>query len=101
MHKRQPARANHCMNDNDLWRDDLAVTVEREFTEFTALVTKLFGPKQAALSAEDWLNEVASRHTLPGPQSVEWRLVTVAALARLTIRMTADLQALLAARRDH
>ena len=68
------------------------VTAEREFVAFTRAVTELFGHEQARLSAEDWLNEVASRPCLPGPTTRAWRQVTVAALARLTIRMAADLQ---------
>ena len=68
------------------------VSAEREFAAFTRAVTELFGPEEAKLSAEDWLNEVASRNCLPGPTTREWRIVTVAALARLTIRMAAALQ---------
>jgi hypothetical protein len=67
-------------------------TAEREFVAFTRAVTDLFGPECAKSSAEDWLNEVASMEYLPGPTSPEWRLVTVAALARLAIRMTVALR---------
>ena len=62
---------------------------ESEFVAFTRAVTELFGPEQAGLSADDWLNEVASRDGLPCTTTREWRLVTVAASARLTIRMAA------------
>jgi|GEM_PF-4772392 len=61
-----------------------------EFTTFTRAVTEIFG--QAKPCAEDWLDELALRDGLPGRRTCEWRLVTVAALARLTIRMTVDLQ---------
>jgi hypothetical protein len=64
---------------------------EREFVAFTRAVTNLLGPEYAK-SLEDWLNEVASMECLPGPTSPEWRLVTVAALARLAIRMTVALR---------
>ena len=77
------------------------VTAQSEFEEFTRAVTELFGPDQARLSAEDWLNEVALKDSLPTPRSHEWRLVTLAALTRLTIRMTVDLQYSSAARYLH
>ena len=71
---------------------NLMTTAEREFVAFTRAVTELFGPEYAGPSAEDWLNEVASMECTPGPTSPEWRLVTVAALARLAIRMTVALR---------
>lgn len=68
-------------------------TVARgEFLTFTRVVTELFGPEQAKQSAEDWLNELTKRDCMPGANTCEWRLVTVAAMARLTIRMTVELQ---------
>jgi hypothetical protein len=88
----QPIATSHWSNGNDPSADHLAVTGEGEFTEFVRAVTELFGPEQATQSAEDWLNEVASKHSLPAPRSIEWRLVTLAAFAQLTIRLTVDLQ---------
>jgi hypothetical protein len=101
MHELRPIDADHWTNGDDLPCDPLAVTGKREFTDFIRVVTELFGPEQATLSAEDWLNEVASKHSLPAPRSIEWKLVTVAAFARLTIRLTVDLQYSIAARRFH
>ena len=101
MHQLQPIGANQWANGGDPSCDHLAITGECEFNEFVRLVAELFGPEQATLSAEDWLNEVASKHNLPAPLSIEWRLVTVAALARLTIRLTVDLQRSSAVQRFH
>jgi hypothetical protein len=49
-------------------------TAEREFAEFTRGVTELSKPGPAKMSAEDWLNEMASRDSLPEPRSREWQL---------------------------
>jgi hypothetical protein len=65
---------------------------ELEFVTFTHSVAAMFGNTQARLAAEDWLNEVASSDSVPEPMSYEWRLITVAALARLAIRLTVELQ---------
>jgi hypothetical protein len=91
MREFQPTLLNEKADDDDPACNGLMVTAEREFVAFTRTVTELSGPEEARLSAEDWLNEVASRDYLPGPTTREWRLVTVAALARLTIRLAAVL----------
>jgi hypothetical protein len=64
---------------------------QREFVTFTKAVSAMFGTAEARQAADDWLNELASRDCMPEPSSHEWRLITVAALARLTIRMSVAL----------
>jgi hypothetical protein len=59
---------------------------ERELGAFISAVTELFGPEQARLAAEDWLDELVSMETLPGLTSRDWRLLTIAASARLLAR---------------
>jgi len=59
---------------------------ERELGAFISAVTELFGPEQARLAAEDWLDELVSMETLPGLTSRDWRLITIAASARLLAR---------------
>ena len=59
---------------------------ERELSAFIRAVTELFGPEQARLSTEDWLDESALMDTPPRATSRDWRAVTVAASARLPIR---------------
>lgn len=79
--------------DLDRWvRENARTAMRAEFLAFTRAVTELFGPEQARQSAEDWFNELASKDCMPGPSMCEWQLVTVAAMARLTIRMTTELQ---------
>lgn len=65
---------------------------ERELSAFIGAVTELFGPEQARLSAEDWLDEAESMDSPPRFGSWDWRAVTVAASARLANRANAALQ---------
>jgi hypothetical protein len=62
---------------------DLMTMAQRELSAFITAVAELFGPEQARLSAEAWLDELASMDWLPGPTSRDWRAVTIAALVRL------------------
>jgi hypothetical protein len=92
MHELRRILINHRSGDDNLACNNLMTVAEREFVMFTRAVTELFGPEESKLSARDWLDEVASMDYLPAPMSREWRFITVAALARLTIRMTLALQ---------
>jgi hypothetical protein len=70
---------------------DRAVSVaERELSDFVNSVADLFGPDQTRFLTEIWLDTVASMDRMPGPTSPEWRLVSVAASARLA-RLLIDL----------
>jgi hypothetical protein len=62
---------------------------ERELSAFISAVAELFGPQQARLAAEDWLDESESTDSPPRLTSRDWRAVTVAASARLANRLTA------------
>ena len=64
-------------------------TAERELGAFIGAVAELYGPEQARLSADDWLNELALVDSLTSSTSRDWRRVTVAASARLANRLTA------------
>jgi hypothetical protein len=61
---------------------DLMTMAERELSAFFNAVTQLFGPKQAELSAEDWLHELTEIEGLPA-SAREWRLITAKASTRL------------------
>ena len=61
---------------------------QRELSAFISAVTDLFGPQQARLAAEDWLDESESMDSPPRPTSRDWRTVTVAASAMLANRLT-------------
>jgi Cytochrome P460 len=60
---------------------------ERELASFIGAVKELFGPEQARLSANDWLDE-SELMDCPPRSSRDWRTVTVAASARLANRVT-------------
>lgn len=68
---------------------ELMIMAERELAAFIAAVTELYGVEEAWMSAEVWLDELATLNTLPGSASRDWRMVTIAALARLATRLTA------------
>ena len=49
---------------------------ERELSAFMLAVTELFGPEQASLSAEDWINELEQMDSPQRATSRDWRAVT-------------------------
>ena|SRR5271170_1130092 len=65
---------------------DLVTTAERELSAFFSAITQLFGPEQAKLSAEDWLQELIEIGHLP-VSTREWRLITAKASTRLASRV--------------
>jgi hypothetical protein len=69
---------------------DLMAIAERELGAFIRAVTELFGPEQARLAADDWINELESMDDLPGPNKRDWGSVTVAALAQLARRLNTE-----------
>jgi len=62
-----------------------------EFRRRAVAVTQLFGPEQAKLSAEDWLEESELIDSPLRSASRDWRAVTIAAPARLANRLTVAL----------
>jgi hypothetical protein len=62
---------------------------EREFSAFIRAVKELLGPNQAQLSAVDWLDELELMDRQRGSTSRDWRVVTIAASARLANRLNA------------
>jgi hypothetical protein len=61
---------------------------ERELSAFFRAVTELFGPEQAALSAEDWLRELMATDGLPS-SAREWRSITAKVSAQLASQVNA------------
>ncbi|MGB9233746.1 MAG: hypothetical protein WCC04_04975 [Terriglobales bacterium] len=72
---------------SDAVYEDETHRAERELAAFIGAVTKLFGPGQARISAEDWLDESELMDSPPRSESRNWRAVTVAASARLANRV--------------
>jgi hypothetical protein len=59
----------------------------REFASFIGAVTELYGPEQARLSADDWLDEAELMNIATRSARRAWRSVTIAAAARLANRL--------------
>jgi hypothetical protein len=83
------------MNTEELFSDSVYSNemhrAEGELSAFLRAVKELYGPEQAGLSAEDWLNEAELIDSPPRSTSRDWRAVTIAASARLANRLTAAL----------
>ena len=56
---------------------------ERELSAFVGAVAELFGPAQARLSAQDWIEESQSMIELAEFMPRDWRTITIAASVRL------------------
>ena len=67
--------------------DDETHMAERELSAFIGAVTELFGPEQARISTEDWLEESELMDSPPRSRSRDWRAVTIATSARLASRL--------------
>jgi hypothetical protein len=90
MNERQPIQLYESKNRHSPADADLMVIAERELGAFIRAVTELFGPEQARLATEDWVDEVELRNALPGPTRREWGSVTVAASVQLAKRLNTD-----------
>ena len=69
---------------------DLMVIEEPELRAFIRAVTELFGPEQARIAAEDWVDEMELVDTLPGPTRRDLGSVSIAASAQLARRLNTD-----------
>lgn len=81
------------MHERDLFSDSIyeeqTHLAERELAAFIAAVAASYGPEQAKLSAEDWLEESDLMDSPPRSEERDWRSVTIAAAARLANRVNA------------
>lgn len=68
---------------------DRTTTAEHELSAFFTAVKSLFGPKQAELAAEDWLQELEASNDLP-ESAREWRLITERVMKQLAIQLSAS-----------
>jgi DMSO/TMAO reductase YedYZ molybdopterin-dependent catalytic subunit len=90
MNERQPIPLYEWKNSHSPADADLIVIAERELGAFISAVTELFGPEQARLAAEDWVDELELMDALTGPTRRDWGSITVAASARLASRLNTD-----------
>ena len=90
MRSAQPIHANH-MTATDSFSDSIyeeeTHLAERELSSFIAAVTKSYGPEQAKLSTQDWLDESSLMDSPPRSEVRNWRAITIAASARLANRV--------------
>jgi hypothetical protein len=81
------------MNDSDPFSDtvydDQTHIAERELSAFVNAVRELFGPEQARVAAEDWLEESDLIDDPPRSIIRDWRSVTIAASARFATQIDA------------
>src|ERR1700680_2456039 len=91
MKERQPIPLYEWKNSHSPADADLMVIAERELGAFIRAVTELFGPEQARLAAEDWVDELELMDALPGPTRRDLGSVTVAAAAQLARRLNPNL----------
>ena len=87
MHETQTRVVDELTNCDGPTFAELMSMAERELGAFINAVTELFGSEQVRLAAEDWLDELVLVETLPGLTSRDWRLITIAASARLANRV--------------
>jgi hypothetical protein len=90
MHETQTRVVDDLTNCDGPTFAELMRMAERELGAFISAVTESFGSEQARLAAEDWLDELLLKETLPGLTSRDWRLITIAASARLANRVNAS-----------
>ena len=90
MHETQTRVVDELTNSDGPTFAELMTMAERELGAFISAVTELFGSEQARLAAEDWLDELVLMEALPGLTSRDWRLITIAASARLANRVNAS-----------
>ena len=90
MNERQPIPSNEWKNTHSPADADLMVFAERELGGFIRAVTELFGPEQARLAADAWVDELELMDALPGPSRRDWGWVTVAASAQLAARLNTE-----------
>jgi hypothetical protein len=60
---------------------------ERELLNFIDSVAMLIGPASTHILTEIWLDELACMDCIPEPNSSDWRMVSLAASARLASKL--------------
>jgi hypothetical protein len=73
--------------ESDLTYEARTRLAELELSSFVSAVTKLYGPEQARLSAQDWIDESELICSQALSTESNWRAVTIAASARLADRL--------------
>ena len=90
MHERQKRVVDELTNIDGPTFAKLMTMAERELGAFISAVTELFGFEQVRPATEDWLDELVLMETVPRLTNRDWRLITIAASARLANRVNAS-----------
>jgi hypothetical protein len=77
-------------NNAGHWANPFALAA-RELGAFVKAVSDSFGPEQARLAADEWLEELESRSELSVSTPAAWRSITIAAAARAAVSLKAHL----------
>jgi hypothetical protein len=72
---------------SNLIYDEQTHLAERELSAFINAVTERFGPEQARVSTQDWVDEAEMMDSPPRSTARDWRAVTIAASVRLANRI--------------
>ena len=67
--------------------DGLVRMAERELAAFIGAINELFGPEEARVSADEWIEELLSINQSVGPGGPDWRRITIMASGRLAGRL--------------
>ena len=81
---------NHHESFSDSIYEEQTHLAENELSSFVAVVAMSYGPEQAELATEDWLDESDLIDSPPRSVARDWHAVTIAALARLAYRVDAQ-----------
>jgi hypothetical protein len=76
------------MNQPAHSRAKLVASAERELSAFLSAAGELFGPGEATLAAEDWLQCLTAMKNLPNSPR-KWRVLSIEASTRLAKRVNA------------
>ena len=77
---------DHAVFSNSTYEEQTHLA-ERELASFMSAVNVLYGPIEARLSANEWLEESELIDSPPRSAVRDWRAVTIAAWARLASRV--------------
>jgi len=88
MYRTQPNPTNKRVANQSATQAEMMGAAEQELAAFVSAVRELYGFEQVGLAAEDWIEELVLMDSGPRSTTRDWRLVTVAASARLASRLT-------------
>ena len=75
-----------CVNQDGVLARQIDMA-QRELGAFLYVVGESYGPEEAAISADDWLDALTALDWVGEPTPSDWRLITIAAAGRLASRI--------------